>query len=189
MRIKRRKKIGLSLLVAGTGISVGAGCAQEKIISGNTVAPPTADLCFDVKPETATVTVDQKPILNSQCTSVRRDSKVIVEATAGRYEDYKQEVLVSGNTTHVIQMKMVPEMPTGNLMAPPMINFCVEVEPELAAVKVDQMTVAAGKCTAVFRGSKVIVNSSAEGYQNYKKEVFVEKDTTHTIKMTPTKKK
>lgn len=118
MTIKRRKKIGATLLVAGAGVTVSMvnACVGT---SGNLMAPPLVQLCIDVEPETATVTLsdsymyedtaytggtDSLAITNGECTHVDEYSSVTISATADGYQDYSEEIVVEGKTTHAIEM-------------------------------------------------------------------------------------
>ena len=75
------------------------------------------------------------------------------------------------------------EVTSGNLMPPPMVELCIEVEPETAQVTVNTVTVADGECTTVYEGS-ITIEATAEGYLDYSEVVDVyEETTTHNIEM------
>ena len=129
MNIKRRKRIGLSLLVASTGISMGIGCTTgEKIeekprvedrVTGNLMPPPTIEFCVDVEPKTAEIKVNQSPLIES-CTYVYPGANVIVEAEAKGFKKYKEEISVTEKKTHKIELDI--DRSSGNTMAPPKKN-------------------------------------------------------------------
>jgi len=73
---------------------------------------------------------------------------------------------------------------SGNLMAPPMVELCIEVEPETAEVQVDGIAVVDGDCSQVYEGI-VTIEATADGYQDYSEDVEVYETTTHSIEMTP----
>ena len=106
MSIRRRRKIGTALLIAGTGISmtVAGGCAT----SGNLMAPQSysplmVELCIEVEPETASVTVNQESVADGECIEAYGYTASI-EATAEGYEDYIEEIEISTSMTHTIEM-------------------------------------------------------------------------------------
>ena len=73
---------------------------------------------------------------------------------------------------------------SGNLVAPPMIELCVEVEPPEAeaAVTIDGWALEDDGCNEVYEGP-VTVEATAEGYQDYAEELEVYAPTTHTIEL------
>jgi hypothetical protein len=72
---------------------------------------------------------------------------------------------------------------SGNLMAPPMEEVCIEVEPESATVTVNGMPVADGTCTTVLKYRSVSISAWAEGYEGYQADVQVDTKITHVIQM------
>mgnify|MGYP006085496271 CR=1 FL=1 len=107
LSIKRRRKIGASLLVAGAGISmtVAGGCAT----SGNLMAPPTSspimvELCIEVEPETASVTVNETSVPDGECIDTEAGYTASIEATAEGYEGFIDEVEISASMTYTIEM-------------------------------------------------------------------------------------
>ena len=116
---RRRRLQGRPLLIAGTGMSaVIIGCSggpdpePEVYVSGNLVAPPMLELCVEVSPEEAseeaTVTTNSQPLPSTEprCASVY-EGTVTLEASAPGFEDYSEELVLTGDTTHTIEM--VPE--------------------------------------------------------------------------------
>lgn len=110
MSIKRRRTIGAALLIAGTGISMTIACGDKDsgivgVISGNLMAPPLAELCIEVEPETASVTVNENTIADGACIEVYQDNPIDLKATAEGYQDYAEELTISEDTTHSIEME------------------------------------------------------------------------------------
>ena len=108
MNIYRRKTKGTPLLIAtaGMGLTISA-CVGKTVTSGNLMPPPMMELCIEVEPETAEVTIDDMLVADGECTQIYTET-AIVEATAEGYQDYSAEVpVVEGTTTHNIEM--VPE--------------------------------------------------------------------------------
>ena len=69
---------------------------------------------------------------------------------------------------------------SGNLVAPPMIELCVEVEPPEAeaAVTIDGWALEDDGCNEVEGWTTHTVEATAEGYQDYAEDVEVEEDLT-----------
>jgi hypothetical protein len=110
MSIKRRRTIGVSLLIAGTGISMTIACGDKDSgligsTSGNLMAPPLAELCIEVEPETASVTVNENAIADGACTEVYQDNPIYLKATAEGFQDYEEELTISEDTTYSIEME------------------------------------------------------------------------------------
>ena len=105
MPLKRRKKIGATLLVAGAGVTVSMTGACIGV-SGNLMSPPMVPFCIEVEPEDAEVYVEATVVANGECVEYYQGDHVTVTATADGYQDYEEEVVVSDDP-HVIEM--VPE--------------------------------------------------------------------------------
>ena len=74
----------------------------------------------------------------------------------------------------------------GNLMAPPFVEFCIDVTPDEAEVTVSGVVVDDGDCTLAEDGYPVQVEATLEGYEDYAEDVQVEGDpTNHVFEMTP----
>lgn len=71
----------------------------------------------------------------------------------------------------------------GNLVAPPMVELCVTVEPAEAEVAVDGAPLDADGCNTVYEGEHT-VTATADGYAPYEEQVEVTGDTDHDITMT-----
>lgn len=73
---------------------------------------------------------------------------------------------------------------SGNLVAPPEVELCVNATPEEAAVQIDgqDLNVETG-CNSVWEGSHEIT-ATAEGYDPYSETVEVYGDTTKEIVLT-----
>ena len=80
---------------------------------------------------------------------------------------------------------LVGDPVSGNLMAPPLIDFCIDVEPETAEVTVNNEVVADGGCIDAYEGQVASVEASAEGYQDYSEQVPITGAMTHAIEMQP----
>ena len=79
---------------------------------------------------------------------------------------------------------------SGNLVAPPMLELCVEVSPEEASA---DATVTANsqalpstdpRCTSIYEGP-VTLEASAPGFADYTEALELTDDTNHTIVMVP----
>ena len=107
MNIRKRKTKGKPLLVATASLGMAVSGCNGKVgpeVSGNLMPPPFLELCIEVEPETAAVTVEGENVPDGQCTQVY-SSTVLVEATAEGYEEYSEEVSVEeGTNTHTIDM-------------------------------------------------------------------------------------
>ena len=73
----------------------------------------------------------------------------------------------------------------GNLMAPPTVDFCIDVTPDDANVTVDGDPIADEECIQTFDGNNVRVEATAEGYLDYLEDVEVNNNTNHVFEMTP----
>lgn len=79
---------------------------------------------------------------------------------------------------------------SGNLVAPPMLELCIEVSPEEAAAEAtvtadsQPLSSTVPPCISVYEGT-VIIGAIAEGFQEYRDEFELTADTTHTITMVP----
>jgi len=76
---------------------------------------------------------------------------------------------------------------TGNLMAPPLVKLCIEVEPSTAQVLIRKKAVTDGQCIEV-SSALVRVEAEAAGYEDYQADVDIlnaEGAMTHVITMTP----
>ena len=102
MSIKRRRTIGASLLVAGAGISMTVACGTTT--SGNLMAPEMVQLCIEVEPETAAVTVNQASVADGECVDTYVGYTASIEATAEGYQDFTEEVEISASMTYTIEM-------------------------------------------------------------------------------------
>ena len=108
--IKRRKSIGGSLLtaasVAGSTL-VMSSCVGKEVVSGNLMPPPEIELCIEVTPEDAVVTVQhswgQADIPDGSCERVGEGSMEI-SATADGYEEHTEVIDIFEDTTHEIEM-------------------------------------------------------------------------------------
>jgi hypothetical protein len=73
---------------------------------------------------------------------------------------------------------------SGNLVAPPMVQLCIEVSPPEADATVtasgQTMPEAEPSCVQVYEGS-IQLTASAEGYAPYEETLEVYVDTNHTI--------
>ena len=111
----RRTLTGRPLLLAsGVALAVscgGKGKQEPEPPVGNLMAPPLIEpeLCVDVVPEDATVTINGVPT-SERCTPVQ-----------GREGDtVRVEVLLPGRAAVVRELELTgPPRPVGNLMAPP----------------------------------------------------------------------
>ena len=109
--IKRRKKIGNSLLtaasLAGTTLVMSSCVSGKEVVSGNLMPPPDIELCIDVSPEDATVMVNsgwqEVEVPNGSC-EMFSPGGVQIEATAENYNDYSAELQLYEDTRHEIDM-------------------------------------------------------------------------------------
>jgi hypothetical protein len=74
-------------------------------------------------------------------------------------------------------------MTSGNLVAPPMVELCVTVEPSTATVSVDGSPLDETLCRGVYEGSHDLT-AEAKGYVPYSAVVEVYADTVEDIVMT-----
>jgi flagellar basal body rod protein FlgC len=104
MSIKRRKTTGKPLLIAtaGVGLTV-TSCIGKEVVSGNLMPPPMVELCIDVTPDEAAVTVDGVVVADEQCTQVY-EGMVQVDANAEGYVDYSENVEVYEDMTHEFEL-------------------------------------------------------------------------------------
>jgi len=103
MKVRRRRLSGRPLLVAtsaGVALTI-TSCADST--SGNLVAPPQVQLCVEVVPDEATVSVDGVEWTDERCEDVWEGLHT-VDAVAEGYEDYSEEVMVDSPTTHEVTM-------------------------------------------------------------------------------------
>ena len=105
MSIKRRRTKGKPLLIAtaGVGLTVSACNGIKPEVSGNLMPPPMAELCIDVTPDDAVVTVEGAVVADEQCTSVY-GGYAEIEATADGYEDYSEVLTVDEDMTHTFEL-------------------------------------------------------------------------------------
>ena len=106
MSIQRRKRIGKPLLVATAGVGLTVSSCTGKEGFGNLMPPPTEDmveLCIDVTPDNADVTVQGVPVADEECIQTYQGTH-IVEATSEGYEDYTDYVDVTNDMTHTFEM-------------------------------------------------------------------------------------
>lgn len=79
---------------------------------------------------------------------------------------------------------------SGNLVAPPTVQLCVEVTPPEADATVtasgQELPDADPSCVEVYEGD-IQVSATAEGYEPYEEVVQVYGDTDHTVSLTATK--
>ena len=73
----------------------------------------------------------------------------------------------------------------GNLMAPPTVDFCIDVTPDDADVTANGEPIADEECIQTFDGNNVRVEATAEGYLDYLEDVEVNDDTNHVFEMIP----
>ena len=114
--IKRRKPVGGSLLaaasVAGTTMVMASCVSGKEVVSGNLMPPPNIELCIEVTPEDAVVTVSDgwgvREVADGSCDSVL-DGPVQVSATAEGYDDYAVELEIYEDITYEIEM--IPTAP------------------------------------------------------------------------------
>ena len=79
---------------------------------------------------------------------------------------------------------------TGNLMAPPNVEFCVDVTPDNASVSITGAvdgdgTMADGDCETIYGDMMMTITATAEGYEDHEEEQYFGVDTLHTIVMNP----
>ena len=195
----RRRKTGRSLLVATVGIAVSA-CGLDKkddnlelMVTGNLVPPPTVELCVDIEPADAHVTVDDRLLTDKHCQQVYRSAQIA--ATSDGYQDYNETVSVEQSKTIVVNMIPAAEeaerhRPTGNMIAPPRAErheLCVTVTPANAVVEINGKTITGEECHSVDK--RVIITATAHGYQDYVKGIMVDSDQKHVINMISESKK
>ena len=72
---------------------------------------------------------------------------------------------------------------TGNLVAPPMYELCVDTEPADALVQIDGVDLEEDGCSSVYEGSHE-VTADAAGYAAHTETVEVLEDTTIAITLT-----
>lgn len=77
------------------------------------------------------------------------------------------------------------ELVSGNLMPPPMVNVCIEVEPHTASVLVDGVKTTDGTCTQVDLSAVVVIEATADGYQKYEKQIQADQSDEYLIQMIP----
>ena len=109
MSIKRRKTTGKPLMLATAGLAVTA-CVGKEVTSGNLMPPQTIELCIEVEPENATVTVDGGPtpgtLADGECRDFY-DGRVEIEATAEGYQDYSETIELYAPT--LLEIEMIPD--------------------------------------------------------------------------------
>jgi hypothetical protein len=71
---------------------------------------------------------------------------------------------------------------SGNLVAPPMHELCLETDPDSAIVTANAMDVAADGCTVLDEGD-VSLTATADGFEPYEEVIRLLSPTTHTIEM------
>ena len=97
----------------------------------------------------------------------------------------------SGLTITLMGCSVIEPEVTGNLMPPPMVELCIEVEPKMAQVTVRGVPVSSGKCVEMF-STLVQVEATAEGYEPYKENLDVlaaDKKMNHAIRLIPISQK
>ena len=78
------------------------------------------------------------------------------------------------------------ETTTGNLVAPPQVELCLDVEPEGLEFPVDVngIRVDAPGCEDVYVGDQLL-QADVEGYELYEVLIGVTEPTEHTVVLTP----
>ncbi len=123
MKIIKRKQIGKALLTASIGLGVSVvGCIDDKgddtlkgesfvnndsAFSGNLMPPPMVELCIDVTPDEAIVTVNETSVLDGECTDIYEGNPAEINANAEGYENYSETITVSENMTHAFELTPV----------------------------------------------------------------------------------
>lgn len=107
MSIKRRTLRGAPLLVASAGAAMAVGCdgITTGTTSGNLVAPPPVELCVEVSPEEATVTLDGQAFdTEAGCQEVWEGSHTLA-ADAEGYAPYTETFDLWEDTTKSIALE------------------------------------------------------------------------------------
>ena len=78
---------------------------------------------------------------------------------------------------------------TGNLMAPPVVDFCIDVTPDEAEVTIEEQAVTDGQCVDVYEGNSVEVRAQAEGYDDFEEIVRVNESMVYPIELIPVENK
>jgi hypothetical protein len=72
---------------------------------------------------------------------------------------------------------------SGNLVAPPMFDVCVTVEPAEADVLINDSSLNDVGCAATYEG-EAVVKATAEGFVPYEETLIISGDRDHAIVMT-----
>ena len=104
MTIRRRVLSGTPLLVAAAGAALVTACSgDDDFVTGNLVAPPSAQICIDATPPEAAVKVYGSPVGEDGCEIVEQ-GEVRLTAEAEGYEPYEETLQVSEDTRHTITL-------------------------------------------------------------------------------------
>jgi len=90
--------------------------------------------------------------------------------------------LLVATTALSVTISCTGSVVSGNLMPPPDVELCIDVEPDSAVVLVQNEAFADEECKPIMEGS-YIVTATAEGYVDYEEQVDVFTDMTHQIIM------
>jgi hypothetical protein len=93
-------------------------------------------------------------------------------------------VATAGAAISLVGCDGIVSTSSGNLVAPPMVELCVNLDPVEAVALVDGQDFEADGCLDVYEGSHFL-QAEAEGYLPYAETIEVNGDTTHDIVMTP----
>ena len=120
MKIIKRKQFGKALLTASIGLGVSVvGCIDNKdddtlngsevvnddtSYSGNLMPPPMVELCIDVTPDEANVTVNETTVSDGECTDIYEGNPADIEASAEGYENFSETITVTEDMTYAIEM-------------------------------------------------------------------------------------
>jgi len=77
------------------------------------------------------------------------------------------------------------EFVTGNLVAPPTVQLCVDATPPEATVKVDGGALGEDGCVMVMEGD-VAITAEAEGYDAHEETLQVTAEMKHSVALTKT---
>jgi len=108
MNIRRRALSGAPLLVAVAGAAAlvtacSGGDDDDDFVTGNLVAPPSAELCVDATPPEATVQIYGSPLGEDGCQIVEL-GEVRITAEAEGHGPYEETLQVSEDTRHAITL-------------------------------------------------------------------------------------
>lgn len=106
MSTRRRPLRGAPLLVASAGAAMAVGCdgITTGTTSGNLVAPPPVELCVEVSPEEATVTLDGVAFDTEAGCQETWEGTHELAAEAEGYEPYSETIEIYEDTTKEITL-------------------------------------------------------------------------------------